>query len=41
MIRKQDLQETLNLESLEKGVYYLRILDHQGNEIDTQRIVKN
>ena len=40
MVRQQDLQGTLNLESLAKGVYYLRIRDQQGNEIDTHRIVK-
>ena len=40
MVRQQDLQGSLNLESLEKGVYYLRIRDQQGNEIDTRRIVK-
>jgi len=40
IVRQQDLQGTLNLESLEKGVYYLRIRDQQGNEIDTHRIVK-
>ncbi len=40
MVRQHDLQGSLNLESLEKGVYYLRIRDQQGNEIDTRRIVK-
>ncbi len=40
MVRQQDLQGSMNLESLEKGVYYLRIRDQQGNEIDTRRIVK-
>ncbi len=40
MVRQQDLQGSLNLELLEKGVYYLRIRDRQGNEIDTRRIVK-
>jgi len=40
IIRQQDLHGSLNLESLEKGVYYLRIRDLHGNEIDTRRIVK-
>jgi hypothetical protein len=40
MVRQQDLQESLNLELLDKGVYYLRIRDQQGNEIETRRIVK-
>lgn len=40
LVRQQDLQESLNLELLDKGVYYLRIRDQQGNEIETRRIVK-
>lgn len=40
IVRQQDLKESVNLESLEKGVYYLRIRDPQGHEIDTRRIVK-
>ena len=40
MVMQQDLQGSLNLESLVKGVYYLRIRDQQGNEIDTRKIVK-
>lgn len=41
IVRQQDLHGSLNLESLDKGVYYLRIRDQQGNEIDTRRIIKN
>ena len=40
MVRQEDLQGSLNLESLQKGVYYLRISDRQGKEIETRRIVK-
>jgi len=40
MVKQEDLQGSLNLESLQKGVYYLRISDRQGKEIETRRIVK-
>jgi hypothetical protein len=40
MVKQQDLQGSLNLESLEKGVYYIRIRDQQGKEIDIRRIIK-
>jgi hypothetical protein len=40
MVSRHDLQSSLNLESLEKGIYYLRIRDQQGKEIETGRIVK-
>jgi len=40
MVWQQDLQRSLNLESLEQGVYYLRIRNPEGKEIKTRRIVK-
>jgi hypothetical protein len=40
MVSRHDLQSSLNLESLEKGIYYLRIRDHHGKEIETRRIIK-
>jgi hypothetical protein len=40
MVSRHDMQSSLNLESLEKGIYYMRIRDQQGKEIDTRRIVK-
>jgi hypothetical protein len=39
-VMQHDLQGSLNLEALEKGVYYLRISDDDGKEIDTRRIMK-
>ncbi len=40
IVMQQDLHGSLNLESLDKGVYYLRIRDQRGNEIHTRRIIK-
>ena len=39
-VMQHDLQGSLNLEPLEQGVYYLRISDERGKEINTRRIIK-
>ncbi len=40
IVLHQDLQGIIHLESLEKGVYYLRIRDKKGQVIKTRKIVK-
>lgn len=40
IVMHQELQGVINLESLDKGVYYLRIRDSKGQVIKTRKIVK-
>jgi hypothetical protein len=41
IVLQQDLHAPLHLRQLKKGVYYLRIKDQHGNEIETRRIIKS